>query len=251
MTSPVLARSTPQGRIYQHPITGETVPSVTTVINALNKPALPRWAAKVAAEYADKGWAVLSQLGSEERVALIKGAPWKESGKAADMGTAVHDAIDAWCTDREMPQWADGVAPFMEQFVDFLEKREPEFVHNEFTVWSHRDGYAGTGDWIARIGGRLTLGDTKTGKGVYPEVALQLEALRRADVILLPDGTEVELPKVDQLAVLHVRPRSWALIPVESSVHTWNAFRGALTITRWQRETAPSVLGARLKGVTP
>lgn len=248
MTSPVLARSTPAGRVYTHPVTGMRVPSVTTVINALNKPALPRWAAKVAAEYAAQSWDVLSALTPDERVTLIKGAPWKQSGAAADLGTAVHDAIDAWCSDRPMPAWADGVEPFMEQFLGFLTEREPGFTHNEFTVWSHEHGYAGTGDWIASINGVMTLGDTKTGKGVYPETALQLEALRRADVILHPDGREEPMPVVAQLAVLHVRPRSWALIPVTPGPGTFPAFLAAAEITRWTRDVAPSVLGARLRG---
>lgn len=250
MTNPALAHSTQWGRQYVHPVTGERVPSVTTVIRAIDKPALPRWAAKAAAEYAVKGWDLLAPLDAAERVTLIKGAPWRQSEKAADLGTAVHDAVDAWCTDRPMPTWADGVAPFMDQFADFLTERSPEFVHNEVTVWNRTEGYAGTLDFIARINGVLTLGDTKTGKGVYPEAALQLEALRRGEVIVHPDGTEEPMPAVDQLAVLHLRPRSWALIPVTSAEASWDAFRSALTITRWLKETAPTVLGARLKGVT-
>jgi hypothetical protein len=250
MTSPVLARSSSAGRVYVHPVTGQQVPSVTTIIGALNKPALPRWAAKSAAEYAAKSWDVLSALSTDERVMLIKGAPWKQSGAAADLGSAVHDAIDAWCTDRSMPAWADGVEPYMEQFVGFLTEREPEFVHNEVTVWSHEHGYAGTLDWIARINGVVTLGDTKSGKGVYPETALQLEALRRADVILYPDGREDPMPTVAQLAVLHVRPRSWALIPVTPGPDTFPAFLAAAEITRWTRDVAPLVLGARLRGAS-
>jgi hypothetical protein len=86
VTGPALARSTAYGRVYEHPVTGEVVPSVTTVIKCLDKPALPRWSAKAAAEYADRQWKALSELGSEERVALIKGAPWRESGKGRRPG---------------------------------------------------------------------------------------------------------------------------------------------------------------------
>jgi hypothetical protein len=105
-------------------------------------------------------------------------------------------------------------------------------------------------DWIATIGGRLTLGDTKTGKGVYPEVALQLVALARAEFIITRDGEELPLPAVDLLGVLHLRPRSWALLPVTPGDASWRAFLAARELTSWLAETAPTVLGPRLKAVT-
>ncbi len=250
MSGPALARATPLGRFYEHPVTGRKVISVTTAIRVLDKPALPRWAAKAAAEYADSKWETLAALGGAERIQLIKGAPWRESEKAANLGTAVHEAIDAWCTDRQMPDWEPGVEAFMLQFAEFLEAREPRFVCNEATVWSETHGYAGTLDWIAEINGVMTLGDTKSGKGVYPEVALQLEALRRADYILGKDGTESPIPDVTQLAVLHVRPRSWALIPVDPGAGTFDAFVATLRLSTWLAETAPTVLGARLKAAS-
>jgi hypothetical protein len=249
VTSPPLAKSTPNGRVYEHPITGETAISVTTAIKSLDKPALVPWAAKMAAEYAVQNWDLLSPLGDEERIDLIKGAHRRSSGKAADLGTAVHDACDHWVRNEPMPSWEKGVEPFMEQFVDFLEKRRPEFVRTEVTVWNRTYGYAGTFDWLAYIGGRLTLGDHKTGKGVYPEVGLQLTALAHAEFILSPDGIEEPLPEVELFGALHLRPRSWALIPVQRSEETWRAFLAALELTRWTRETAPNILGPRLREV--
>lgn len=247
MSAPVLSRSTANGRTYVHPLTGETVPSVTTCISSINKPALPRWAAKVAAEYAASHWDALAALEEVERVTLIKGAPWVSSGKAADLGTAVHDAVDAWCTDRPMPSWEPGVEEFMAQFVDFLEKREPVFVHNEATVWNRTEGYAGTLDWFATIGGRLTLGDTKTGKAVYPEVGLQLAALAHAEFILTPDGEELPIPTPEVLGVLHLRPRSWSLVPVDAE-GCWEAFLAAKSLHHWTSAIAPTVLGPKVKG---
>lgn len=247
MTAPALAHSTDQGRVYRHPVTGEEAVSVTTVIKVLDKPAIPRWAAKSAAEYAVRSWDTLAALGTDERVTLIKGAPWRESEKAASLGTAVHDAIDHWCRDEPMPDWAAGVEPFMEQFVRFLNDRSPQFSHNETTVWNRTHGYAGTLDWIAGINGIVTLGDTKTGKGVYPETALQLAALAHAEFIIDPDGNETPMPAVDQLAVLHLRPRSWSLVPVDSGEASWEAFLAAKRLSDWQRDTAPSMLGAKVR----
>lgn len=250
MTKPALARSTNDGRIYIHPMTGERVPSVTTIIGAgVPKPALPRWAAKMAAEYADREMDKLAGLPSDERITLIKGAPWRYATAKADLGSAVHDTVDAWCTGRDMPEWPEGVETFMEQFVEFLEARNPTFIENEVTVWSRTHGYAGTADWIADINSVTTLGDTKTGKGVYAETALQLSALSRADFILTPDGEELPLPDISQLGVLHLRPQSWALIPVTNVDETFDAFLAAMRIRSWTTDIAPTVLGARLKEV--
>lgn len=250
MTAPPLARrSTTGGREYVHPLTGLAVPSVTTVLKALDRPALVQWAANMAANYAVENWAKLAELATDaERISLIKMAHRRESTRAANLGTAVHDAVDAWCTSRPMPSWEPGVAPYMDQFLGFLEAYEPEFIQNEFTVWSHRHGYAGTGDAIARINGWVTLLDTKTGKGCYPETGLQLAALAGADCILHPDGREEPLPTVDRLAILHLRPQSWGLIPVNPGIDTFDAFVGALQVTRWLGGTAPTVLGPKLTG---
>lgn len=248
MTTPPMSYSTPTGRRYRHPDTHESWPSVTSILSAaLAKPALPRWSAKAAAEYATANWDTLTALGVDERVALIKGAPWREAGKAADMGTAVHDAIDAWCTNRDMPEWAPGVEPFMEQFVDFLEARDPQFVENEFTVINREVGYAGTADGLAVIGGKFTLLDVKTGKGVWPEAGLQLAALAHGEKILRPSGREEIPATVDVAAVLHIRPRSWALVPIQHLDGCWNAFCAAAEVAAWVRDIAPGVLGDRLR----
>ena len=50
----------------------------------------------------------------------------------------------------------------------------------EFTVVSHKYGYAGTADLLAEVNGVLTLVDWKTGKSVYREAHLQNAAYRQA-----------------------------------------------------------------------
>ena len=134
-------------------------------------------------------------------------------------------------------------------FREWFEKTRPEVLRTEYTVVNETHGYAGTFDWLARIGGKVTLGDHKTGNNVWPEVGLQLSALAHAEFILHPDGTEEPLPPVELLGALHLRPRSWALIPVGESEDCWEAFQAAQVITNWSRTVAPNVLGPRLKAV--
>ena len=84
------------------------------------------------------------------------------------------------------------------------------FVSTEKAVWS-LNGYGGTYDLLMMIDGELWLIDIKTGKGLYPEFALQLAAYRWADYIILPgDPTTYDMPNVDSTGVLHLRPE---LIP--------------------------------------
>lgn len=252
MTSPKLAIETPLGRFYKHPVTGERLPSVTTILrHGVGSPHLMGWAAKQAAEYADKNWIDLALMDSVDRIAAIKTAHEEESARASEIGTAVHEAVDTYCQGGQaLEVWPKQIAGHMRQFAKFLEARQPLFMRSETTIWNRTVGYAGTFDFLALIGQRLTLTDTKTGKNVWPEVGLQLAALAGGETIVHPDGWEEPLPgPIDQLAVLHLRPRSWALIPVEVDRACWSAFVSACEVFDWVANTAQNVLGPRLREV--
>lgn len=247
MTSPVLAVEVTgadgeKHRVYRHPLTGEQVPSITSVIHVLNKPRLVNWAARMAAEYAVVNWSKLGEIPVQERVREIKAAHERYTGKAQKTGDIVHDLIDAWSTGKAFPEYPREVNSFANQFIGFLMDNRPKFIENEFTVWSRKHQYAGTGDWIAAIGGHVFLGDTKTGRSLWPEVGLQLAALSGADFILRPDGSEEPIPQIDGLAALHIRPRSWKLQPVYEQGENFAAFLAARRLLHWQHQTAPNVL---------
>ena len=52
MTAPPLAITIPEGRGYRDPLTGQVVPSVTTVLRLLAKPGLDAWKLRQVAEAA-------------------------------------------------------------------------------------------------------------------------------------------------------------------------------------------------------
>jgi hypothetical protein len=128
---------------------------------------------------------------------------------------------------------------------------QPEFVMSEFTVWSDTHDYAGTMDWAARVGGKrlLTLGDNKTGKAVYPDMALQLAAGAYADYILLPDASspsgykQVEVPTYDAFGILHLRPRSWSLVPMQKIPEAFKAFVGLRAAFEWKVTCEDATVG--------
>lgn len=226
-------------RRYVHPVTGEIVPSITTVMDvAIAKPQLISWAARQAGQYAVANWSSLSEMAPVSRAQEISGTHARTAQTAADKGDLVHDLIDKWNKGKPM-EVPRNVGGQVDQFVSFIMDRKPKFLENEVTVWSRTYGYAGTADWIAVIDGQTVLGDNKTGKRVYPEVGLQLAALAHADFIIRPDGTEEPIPVLDALMVLHIRPRSWKLVRVVADDSNWSAFRAARTLYDWTTNTNP------------
>lgn len=230
MTQPALAKSgrgIKGGRTYAWPPPGTKntsppfeVSSVTTIIGAgLPKPALMYWAAKMVAEKAVESHAFVGSMiesqGKEETTKWLKGAHRTYTNKKADMGTIAHMAIEAYLDgrpltdealdeelkERKVPldMWRTTKA-YVSGAMEFFDQLEPEVLHSEVTVYSRKHGYAGTTDIIAnmRLGGQGTVPciiDFKTGKGVYPEMGLQLCAYAFADFIGRADGTEEPLPE--------------------------------------------------------
>jgi hypothetical protein len=236
MAAPQNARTTDRGRSYIWPPTGEKFTSVTTVQKAMAKEALVYWSARVVAEGAISHLAVWQAIrekdGDEAAVRYLKGLPWAKRDKAADAGTAVHQAVDAELKGIAV-EWPSGLSGFQEQYGRFKAAYQPEWITSEATVYSRRYGYAGTLDWIARIGGRVLLGDVKSGENVYDEVALQLAAYRYADWLDLGDGIEHPLPAIDGTAVLHLRPKSYRLIEIDAGETMHQAFLHLIQVYRW------------------
>lgn len=248
MAAPVNARTTDRERSYIWPPTGEKFTSVTTVQKAMAKEALVYWSARVVAEGAvakvAQWQAIRAKEGDEAAVRFLKGLPWEKRDRSADAGSSVHAAIAAEITGIEAPHWPTSVAGQHEQYERFKAAYQPEWIVSETTVYSRRYGVAGTLDFIARIGGRVLLGDVKTGENVYEESSLQLAAYRFAEWMDLGDGIEHPLPAIDGCAVLHIRPKSYRLIEVEAGQATYQSFLHLVQVHAWmQAAKASSPIG--------
>lgn len=234
----ITPQQTPGGRTYVWD--NRTYWSVTTILGALSKPALPNWAAKTAATYVADNWKMLLGLclddRTEEVVSLVKGAPWRERDKAANLGTDVHHAIDAYLTD--------GVSlnnfPHMAPFYNWLERSKLTILEHEVTTFSERYDYAGTLDLLCESEDGIGLIDFKTGKGIYPEYALQVAAYARADFIGRRDNSMTDMPKVDWCACLHLRPDFATLHKVADIDTSFSSFLFLREVFRWQNEMAPA-----------
>ncbi len=198
---------------------GPLMPSVTTILGIKNKPALVNWAKRETAASAVRNLDVLARMvqkgGAQAAIAWLKGLPGYERDASAALGSAVHAAAEAIGRGESVAAGGD-VEPFVAAYRrDFLEVFEPRFLALEAMVCSPRHGYGGTADAFALIDGEIWLLDYKTGFGVYPDTALQLAGLARAQFIGLPgDPTQYSVPAATRFGVVHIRPEGARLLPV-------------------------------------
>jgi hypothetical protein len=252
MTTPTVQTVKRSGsRFYVHPTTNAKVPGVTSITGNLPKPFLQYWGQKLVAEEAVDNLGSITQLmvagNRDAAIDMLKRAPQRSTGNAAQTGTEVHGLAERLNRGEDLGQVHPDFEPWINQYRNFLEDWQPEFLEVESTVWSDTYGYAGTLDGICRIDGDLLLWDLKTGKGVYPEVGLQLSAYAHADYILAPDGDQREIPDVTYGAVLHLRPDHYELRPVRiDEEDVFATFRSLIHVTEWVQEIHKTVLGAPL-----
>jgi hypothetical protein len=227
-------------------IDGHRLPSVTTILDIIAKPALGPWYAKEERRYFETAMLeVLSRPGARDpeyvlaavaqAVTGVKAAD-RERQKAAAIGTAVHAGIE-WELRRQLGEDA-GQAPHLpemaawavESWKDWARSVTLEPLAIERTVYCLECGYAGTLDLYARVKGVLTVLDWKSGKAIYPEAFLQNLAYRHAASRAgLPStqGLIVRLPK-------HLDDPAWEVMPVPAAL-TLEDFLAALRLWRWQR----------------
>lgn len=243
---------------YQHPHTGEKVPSVTTISGLIDKSSyLVPWAAKTAAYWAADHIAELSGLTDPDAIAgAIQAGGDKERAKGRDLGSLAHNTIEAICRGQEI-EIPPEVVHHVTGWNEWMERYVRKLILIEETVWSHRHGYAGTLDTAAEFhDGRLMLIDYKTGSAVHADAALQLNALARADVIVSTDG-ERPLPKFDGLGVLHLPAPvltpggkqsirgQWSFREVEMRDVEWNTFLALRYAYGWEKSESKSAIGGK------
>lgn len=212
---------------HGYKLDGRPVKGVTTLLNkGLPKPALTPWAARTVAEYvADNPDQVesLRTMGRRPMVDALKGVPWQSRDEAAVRGTEVHHLAER-LVHGEQVDVPEHVAGHVEGYVKWLDEWQPEPVWTERPVASRKWWYAGTFDLIAKIDGAMWLCDVKTAKGVYGDNALQIAAYANAEFLLDEDNTEVPLPQIDRLGVLHVRADGTELYPITDPDAAWKDF---------------------------
>jgi hypothetical protein len=238
-------------------IHGRQLPSVTTILDVIAKPALGPWYAKEERRYFEAAMLeVLARPGARdpeyvlsavaEAVTGVKAAD-RERQKAAAIGTAIHAGIE-WHLRTQLgedaghaPRLPEGAVWAVESWKDWAKSVDLEPLAIERTVYCELCGYAGTLDLYARVGGIPTVIDWKSGKAIYPEAFLQNIAYRHAAERLdlwSEQGLIVRLPKL-------VDDPAWEVMTVPETV-TLADFLAAGNLWRWQRRMDGQPEGDRL-----
>lgn len=251
-----------RGSTYQHPHTSAIVPSVTTISGMIDKSGfLIPWSAKLAAQWAmdAENFKPLQALKDEDaRVAAVVAGAKKLREAGRDVGSSAHNAIEALSLGKlAMEDVPERIQHHVNGWLEWCGKFVSQFVLIEATVWSHQHQYAGTLDLVAILkDGRHCLIDYKTGKEVYTDVALQLAAIRNADVVLTTDG-EFAMPRIDCCAVLHLPDEvrtptgkvsvrgKWSFREVTADQNDFDVFLALRKVYDWEHEKTPHVLGGK------
>lgn len=198
-----------------------------------------------------------------------------ESSRRAQEGTDVHETITAWTRDSYYPGYLDHLKPYIDGFMQFVEDYGLE--HTDFETMSARiinrtHMYTGTFDGDLRLHADrseaaaemcdrlrhpnpLVRIDVKTREKtdgqMFKDHVLQLNGYDRGELLFLQDGSEVQPPQVDALAVLQLsppteeRPQGYKLQPVKRDDEEFEAFLAALRLFRWQHERGTAAMSMR------
>lgn len=163
-----------------HYINGSRAYGVTTALGIISKPFLIPWAANCAADEVKRQLVpgqALDEIAIQKLVADAKTAYKDKRDGAADMGTYIHNWIEAY-SQGESPELPVNkkLLKTIEDFKAFWDSKDIEVIHAERPVCSLKHYLAGIPDLICKVDGKLTIMDWKTGSGIYPEMFLQLAA---------------------------------------------------------------------------
>ena len=249
---------------YRCHVTGEYLRSVTTILSMGSpKPALVHWAGNLVAETAMDNLPYLvkaSRRNSVQAYDWLRRAHTRKKDERADLGTAVHDLVEAHVLGTPVPEDVASdpeLRPFLEHFHRFVDDFEVTFEASEMVVANYTDAYAGTLDFLLRspciADGALLMGDTKTGgeldvKGVYPEAGVQMSAYANAEFGWMRNGDRVPFPDDvhDVGVVLHLRPEGYRLVPVRCGADVFAAFKHIRHVADFNSELSPHVVGGAL-----
>ena len=241
------------------------LPSVTTILEVISKPAVGVFKAKEAARavYREAVLGAFDEPLERDEDATVAWA-LKESDKArdraAELGSSVHllaDIVGTQESDSKGFEISDSEIPYVRAYEDFLGRYgRSAIVSSEHMVWS-LDGYAGTYDQLMMIDGELWLLDIKTSAhGPYPEWGLQLAAYAWAHWIIVPgQHAPHQMPAVMRFGILHLRPdlypdTGWRLIEYPCTSRDYGAFLSALDLWKWKKEgrfTKSQLVGRKRK----
>jgi hypothetical protein len=276
MGSTVKAARYTKGKDRFYHVDGEQLPSVTSILQVLGKPALVNWAGKLnrerAAEEAATLYSEMAETGAMFPAAWFRSTLFsriqgrvfhnEEARAQADIGTVAHERCE-WSVkkkmgaevspqdpisgpramalpiaDRERALWAS-IA-----FDDWMAKNRVEPIATEIVVAHRKYGYAGTADLVARVNGAVSLIDLKTSSGIWPEMRLQVAAYRAAlnSPGGLPVPVEMTMPIATTAHIVRLPKKvsdpEFEAVEVGNLDAHMDAFLSLLNVWKWSNEVS-------------
>ncbi len=220
-------------------------PGVTSVTGILDKPALTRWhreqVAQAAIVHAER--LIEDRDRGEIDAAVSYLLNLRDEGTfGRDRGTRIHAALES-VLRREPYELDPRDEPAIAGARLWLNENHIRPIEVEAFLINDAQGYGGTVDLIAEIGGEIWLLDWKTSKSVawpdgrvYDEMRLQLAAYSHAGFIAkVGDPEQYPMPVIARFGIVHVTDGGTKLYPAEVTEEDWTAFRAALYLYGWKK----------------
>jgi hypothetical protein len=222
----------PEKHLYTYD--GKKVDGTTGALGVIAKPALMYWAVNQAIEYLQFALKPGESYDEIQIKAMLEGAKTshrKKTTDASDKGKIVHE----WCED-----WIAGKKPktpinqelknSTNKFLEWMQLNKVEFFESERPVYSKQHNFAGTLDFVAKVNGKMMIGDFKTSNAIYDEYWFQTSAYQLAYEEENP-GVKIEgqiIVRIGKDGVLEVKENHERFDYNENA----KAFLSALTLHR-------------------
>ena len=259
---PELERKYQDGaRFYEVDIHGENklLPSVTSVLNMLNKPGLNQWAVNVTLDKLGETLVDISEVREDKMIIMpkedldqtlktAKGVQKDIMMTAADLGTRAHDTIDRIVRgDTEDMIIDEDVRQVIKNFWQWWNDSgivlDPR---GDSMIYSAKYGYAGAADALGVLpDGKLVVVDFKTSNGIFDTHIIQVAAYAKAlEEQLLAMGNPREKAEVKEAYVVRFSKfdNEYEVKRVANIDESFNAFKACLFLWHYkQRNQMESV----------
>ena len=226
MSGPLNAAVDPNTDLRYYAFNDLRLLSATSIRRQLGMPfPLAAWQVNqvLAAAAMARGTAASEALSDTEYKKSLRRSATQVRDKAANLGTAIHEAAEHNIRAASLDE-NDERKPFLQAYESWQSTMKPRILVQEGQVFHLTERYAGSLDLIAEVDGRTYVIDLKTGRGTYPDHAVQLALYTGAEFIGGFDATldkDVEYPvqtdalkSADAMAILHLRPTGWKWIEI-------------------------------------
>jgi hypothetical protein len=247
-----------------------------------------RWAVETTASAAidnERAWKSRLELeGRDSAIKYLESARFESSNKAKDRGTDIHRAAEALALGESF-EIDPALMPYVERFREWLDLHCPRFLMAEAPVYNTTWGYAGTCDGLLELPSMpgvtfiydmkttehgpdaVTRGGNPKNRPPFPEVALQLCAYARAEVVGVlaerryaqgkryyvfdPTQRHEPMPHVDHALCIVVSPHDCFAVPVRIDDGVWQTWTAVLKTARWTQMGDRDLFGPPIEGPGP